>query len=118
MTRAFPPPCGEGGLGRSPSRVGVLAPASGRLAPTPPPRSRCARGGPLRKGGRRPPVHHARKRQTAAERHSPGSALFSQERRRAMDASQKTSDDPRDWLVDQGFENYTETDHETWRTLA
>ena len=35
-----------------------------------------------------------------------------------MDASQKTSDDPRDWLVDQGFDNYTETDHETWRTLA
>jgi len=29
-----------------------------------------------------------------------------------------TSDDPRDWLVDQGFPNYTETDHETWRTLA
>ena len=28
------------------------------------------------------------------------------------------SDDPRDWLVDQGFPNYTETDHETWRTLA
>jgi phenylalanine-4-hydroxylase len=29
-----------------------------------------------------------------------------------------TSDDPRDWLVDQGFENYSDTDHETWRTLA
>jgi phenylalanine-4-hydroxylase len=28
------------------------------------------------------------------------------------------SDDPRDYLVEQGFENYTETDHSTWRTLA
>jgi len=28
------------------------------------------------------------------------------------------SDDPRDHLVDQGFENYTEIDHATWRTLA
>ncbi|WP_112662519.1 phenylalanine 4-monooxygenase [Microvirga flavescens] len=28
------------------------------------------------------------------------------------------SDDPRDYLVDQGFENYTPTDHATWRTLA
>ncbi len=28
------------------------------------------------------------------------------------------SDDPRDYLVSQGFENYTETDHATWRTLA
>jgi phenylalanine-4-hydroxylase, monomeric form len=28
------------------------------------------------------------------------------------------SDDPRDYLVAQGFENYTETDHATWRTLA
>src|SRR4051794_1288809 len=47
---ALPPPCGESGLGRRPSRVGVLAPASGRMAPTPPPRSRCARVGPPRKG--------------------------------------------------------------------
>jgi phenylalanine-4-hydroxylase len=30
----------------------------------------------------------------------------------------KASDDPRDYLVPQGFENYTSTDHETWRTLA
>ena len=30
----------------------------------------------------------------------------------------KPSDDPRDYLVPQGFENYTATDHETWRTLA
>lgn len=28
------------------------------------------------------------------------------------------SDDPRDYLVAQGFENYTEIDHATWRTLA
>src|SRR3954447_25955999 len=28
------------------------------------------------------------------------------------------SDDPRDYLVDQGFGNYTPTDHSTWRTLA
>jgi phenylalanine-4-hydroxylase len=28
------------------------------------------------------------------------------------------SDDPRDYLVSQGFENYTDTDHSTWRTLA
>jgi phenylalanine-4-hydroxylase len=28
------------------------------------------------------------------------------------------SDDPRDYLVDQGVENYTETEHATWRTLA
>lgn len=28
------------------------------------------------------------------------------------------SDDPRDYLVEQGFETYTETDHSTWRTLA
>ncbi|AWM87713.1 phenylalanine 4-monooxygenase [Microvirga sp. 17 mud 1-3] len=28
------------------------------------------------------------------------------------------SDDPRDYLVEQSFENYTETDHATWRTLA
>ncbi|MBZ6075286.1 phenylalanine 4-monooxygenase [Microvirga puerhi] len=28
------------------------------------------------------------------------------------------SDDPRDYLVSQGFENYTDTDHATWRTLA
>src|SRR5215210_1083572 len=53
----------------------------------------------------------------AAERDSPGSALSSQERRRAMDVS-TASDDPRDWLVDQGFAKYTETDHVTWRTLA
>jgi phenylalanine-4-hydroxylase len=34
-----------------------------------------------------------------------------------MDVS-TTRDDPRDWLVDQNFDAYTETDHETWRTLA
>src|SRR5215207_1760060 len=28
------------------------------------------------------------------------------------------SDDPRDYLVEQGFDSYTETDHSTWRTLA
>ena len=28
------------------------------------------------------------------------------------------SDDPRDYLVDQGFENYTSADHDTWRTLS
>jgi phenylalanine-4-hydroxylase len=28
------------------------------------------------------------------------------------------SDDPRDYLVEQGFEHYTETDHATWSTLA
>ena len=28
------------------------------------------------------------------------------------------SDDPRDYLLDQGFENYTEADHSTWRILA
>ena len=28
------------------------------------------------------------------------------------------SDDPRDYLVDQGFANYTDADHETWRTLG
>ncbi|WP_414473696.1 phenylalanine 4-monooxygenase [Microvirga sp. M2] len=28
------------------------------------------------------------------------------------------SDDPRDYIRDQGFEAYTETDHATWRTLA
>ncbi|HEY8383234.1 MAG TPA: phenylalanine 4-monooxygenase [Microvirga sp.] len=28
------------------------------------------------------------------------------------------SDDPRDYLVDQGFADYTAQDHETWRTLA
>jgi phenylalanine-4-hydroxylase len=28
------------------------------------------------------------------------------------------SDDPRDYLLDQGFENYTDADHSTWRTLA
>ncbi|HEV2606185.1 MAG TPA: phenylalanine 4-monooxygenase [Microvirga sp.] len=28
------------------------------------------------------------------------------------------SDDPRDYLVDQGFETYTADDHATWRTLA
>src|SRR3712207_6555836 len=48
--------------------------------------------------------------QTAGERDSPGSTLSSQERRRAMDPS-KTSEDPRDWLVNQGFEAYTGTDH-------
>jgi phenylalanine-4-hydroxylase len=30
----------------------------------------------------------------------------------------KPSDDPRDYLVPQGFENYTAADHDTWRTLA
>lgn len=34
-----------------------------------------------------------------------------------MDAATQ-SDDPRDYLVEQGFEKYTETDHSTWRTLA
>jgi phenylalanine-4-hydroxylase len=29
-----------------------------------------------------------------------------------------SSDDPRDYMRDQGFENYTETDHATWRALA
>jgi phenylalanine-4-hydroxylase len=28
------------------------------------------------------------------------------------------SDDPRDYMRDQGFESYTETDHSTWRALA
>jgi phenylalanine-4-hydroxylase len=28
------------------------------------------------------------------------------------------SNDPRDYLVDQGFASYSETDHATWRTLA
>jgi len=28
------------------------------------------------------------------------------------------SNDPRDYLVDQGFANYSDTDHATWRTLA
>jgi phenylalanine-4-hydroxylase len=28
------------------------------------------------------------------------------------------SDDPRDYIRDQGFESYTETDHSTWSTLA
>ncbi len=28
------------------------------------------------------------------------------------------SDDPRDYIRDQGFETYTETDHSTWRILA
>jgi phenylalanine-4-hydroxylase len=28
------------------------------------------------------------------------------------------SDDPRDYLVDQGFENYTAADHDAWRILA
>ena len=28
------------------------------------------------------------------------------------------SDGPRDYLLDQGFENYTDADHSTWRTLA
>ena len=28
------------------------------------------------------------------------------------------SDDPRDYLLDQGFENYTDADHSTWRALA
>src|SRR3954468_23561395 len=56
-------------------------------------------------------------RQTAAERDGPASALSSQERRRAMDVS-TARDDPRDWLVRQNFDAYTETDHETWRTLA
>jgi phenylalanine-4-hydroxylase len=28
------------------------------------------------------------------------------------------SDDPRDYLVDQGFDSYTAQDHDTWRTLA
>ena len=32
--------------------------------------------------------------------------------------SPSSSDDPRDHLVDQGFDRYTETDHATWRTLA
>ena len=34
-----------------------------------------------------------------------------------MDATIK-SEDPRDWLLDQKHEAYTETDHATWRTLA
>jgi phenylalanine-4-hydroxylase len=34
-----------------------------------------------------------------------------------MDQANK-SEDPRDWLLDQGFERYTTTDHDTWRTLA
>lgn len=34
-----------------------------------------------------------------------------------MDAAAQ-SDDPRDYLVEQGFEKYTEADHSTWRTLA
>lgn len=32
--------------------------------------------------------------------------------------SAQGSDDPRDYLLDQGYENYTETDHATWRILA
>ncbi len=28
------------------------------------------------------------------------------------------SDDPRDYLIGQGFENYTDSDHSTWRTLV
>jgi phenylalanine-4-hydroxylase len=28
------------------------------------------------------------------------------------------SDDPRDYLLDQNWDRYTQTDHETWRTLA
>ena len=37
-----------------------------------------------------------------------------------MDAAPAPSsgDDPRDFLVDQGFADYTDTDHATWRTLA
>ena len=34
-----------------------------------------------------------------------------------MDATAK-SENPRDWLLDQRHEAYTETDHATWRTLA
>jgi phenylalanine-4-hydroxylase len=34
-----------------------------------------------------------------------------------MDATAKR-EDPRDWLLDQRHEAYTETDHATWRTLA
>lgn len=30
----------------------------------------------------------------------------------------KQSEAPEDWLVDQGFANYTDQDHETWGTLA
>ena len=29
----------------------------------------------------------------------------------------KTSENPHDYLVDQGFDSYTDADHETWRTL-
>ena len=36
----------------------------------------------------------------------------------AAPATAPPSDDPRDFLVDQGFANYTDTDHATWRTLA
>ncbi|HEY8564756.1 MAG TPA: phenylalanine 4-monooxygenase [Beijerinckiaceae bacterium] len=32
--------------------------------------------------------------------------------------SNQGSTDPRDWLVDQGFANYTPEDHATWNTLA
>ncbi|HEX2725729.1 MAG TPA: phenylalanine 4-monooxygenase [Beijerinckiaceae bacterium] len=34
-----------------------------------------------------------------------------------MDATPE-SDDPRDWLLDQKHDAYTDTDHATWRTLA
>ena len=33
-------------------------------------------------------------------------------------STQSSSNDPRDYLVDQGFSNYSEVDHGTWRTLA
>jgi phenylalanine-4-hydroxylase len=38
-------------------------------------------------------------------------------RRDAMNTA-TGSDDPRDYLRDQGFDSYTEQDHATWRTLA
>jgi phenylalanine-4-hydroxylase len=33
-------------------------------------------------------------------------------------STQSSSNDPRDYLVDQGFANYSEADHGTWRSLA
>jgi len=33
-------------------------------------------------------------------------------------STQSSSNDPRDYLVDQGFSNYSEADHGTWRALA
>jgi phenylalanine-4-hydroxylase len=33
-------------------------------------------------------------------------------------STQSSSNDPRDYLVDQGFANYSEADHGTWRALA